>query len=63
MPEASAPASTSSPSWLRRRVVGPALGLLRQGLSPEQLALTVAVGVGVEVEAGAEASGMSGRAR
>ena len=47
MPEASDPASTSSPSWLRRRVVGPLLGLLRQGLSPEQLALTVAVGVGV----------------
>ena len=45
MPEPTFPASTSSPSWLRRRVVVPVLGLLRQGLSPEQLALTVAVGV------------------
>jgi uncharacterized protein (DUF2062 family) len=34
-------------SWLRRKVLGPLLGLLRQGLSPEQLALTFAVGVAV----------------
>lgn len=47
MPEPTAPISTPSPSWLRRRVVAPVLGLLRQGLSPEQLALTIAVGVGV----------------
>ena len=33
--------------WFRRRVMAPLTGLLRQGLSPEQLALTVAVGVGV----------------
>ena len=42
--------STAPPpaeGWFRRRVVAPVLGLLRQGLSPEQLALTVAVGVGV----------------
>lgn len=32
-------------SWLRRRVIGPVLGLLRQGLTPGQLALTVALGV------------------
>ena len=32
-------------SWLRRRVLGPLLGMLRQGLSPQQLALTVALGV------------------
>jgi uncharacterized protein (DUF2062 family) len=34
-------------SWLRRRLLNPLLGLLRQGLSPEQLALTVAVGAAV----------------
>ncbi len=39
--------STPPPSWLRRRIILPVLGLLRQGLSPEQLALTVAVGAGV----------------
>ena len=39
--------STPPPSWLRRRIVLPVLGLLRKGLSPEQLALTVAVGAGV----------------
>ena len=32
-------------SWLRRRVLMPLLGLLQQGLSPTQLALTVALGV------------------
>ena len=48
MPESPAAAdSTPPPSWLRRRLVEPVLGLLRQGLSPEQLALTVAVGTGV----------------
>ncbi|SFQ52993.1 DUF2062 domain-containing protein [Hymenobacter arizonensis] len=34
-------------SWLRRRVLTPLLGLLRQGLSPSQLALTVALGVAI----------------
>lgn len=34
-------------SWLRRRVLNPMLGLLRQGLSPQQLALTVALGVSI----------------
>ena len=32
-------------SWLRRRVLDPFLDLLRAGLSPEQLALTVGLGV------------------
>ncbi|HEX8326559.1 MAG TPA: DUF2062 domain-containing protein [Hymenobacter sp.] len=32
-------------SWLRRRVVDPLLDLLKAGLSPEQLALTVGLGV------------------
>ena len=41
-PEA-APAPPAS--WLRRRLLDPLLGVLRQGLSPEQLALTVALGV------------------
>jgi len=31
-------------SWFRRKVIAPVLGLLKQGLSPEQLALTFAVG-------------------
>ena len=47
MPEPIVIASTPPPGWFRRRVIEPVLGLLRQGLSPEQLALTVAVGVGV----------------
>ncbi|MDB5236776.1 MAG: hypothetical protein JWR44_3769 [Hymenobacter sp.] len=32
-------------SWVRRKVLDPLLGLLRQGLAPEQLALTVALGI------------------
>lgn len=32
-------------SWLRRRVLDPFLDLLKSGLSPQQLALTVALGV------------------
>ncbi|WP_179197741.1 DUF2062 domain-containing protein [Hymenobacter crusticola] len=45
LPPAS-PASSSGPvAWLRRRVVDPLLHLLKQGLSPSQLALTVALGV------------------
>ncbi|WP_201980191.1 DUF2062 domain-containing protein [Hymenobacter rubidus] len=45
------PASASAPptSWFRRRVLDPLVGLLRQGLAPEQLALTVALGVVVGV--------------
>ncbi|MBF9221433.1 DUF2062 domain-containing protein [Hymenobacter ruricola] len=34
-------------SWLRRRVADPLLDLLKAGLSPEKLALTVGLGVGV----------------
>ncbi|MBD2768889.1 DUF2062 domain-containing protein [Hymenobacter sp. BT664] len=46
------PETTSAPpappaNWLRRRVLGPLLSLLRQGLSPSQLALTVALGVAI----------------
>ena len=36
-------------SWLRRRVLDPLLNLLRQGLAPGQLALTVALGVVVGI--------------
>ncbi|SHK68351.1 DUF2062 domain-containing protein [Hymenobacter psychrotolerans] len=32
-------------SWWRRRIAGPLLNLLKQGLSPAQLSLTVALGV------------------
>ena len=39
------PANPSPPaSWFRRRVLDPLLGLLKQGLAPGQLALTVALG-------------------
>jgi uncharacterized protein (DUF2062 family) len=31
--------------WLRRRLLGPLLGLLKQGMSPERLALCVAIGI------------------
>ncbi len=34
-------------SWLRRRVLDPLLDLLKAGLSPQQLALTVGLGVAV----------------
>ena len=47
MPEPIDADSTPPPSWWRRRVIEPVSGMLRQGLSPEQLALTVAVGAGV----------------
>lgn len=46
VPETAAGAPLA-PGWLRRRVLGPLAGLLRQGLAPEQLALTVALGVAV----------------
>ncbi|WP_133272803.1 DUF2062 domain-containing protein [Hymenobacter radiodurans] len=47
IPQASPPTTAAPPrmSWLRRRVLMPLLGLLQQGLSPTQLALTVALGV------------------
>ena len=32
-------------NWLRRRIIEPLLGLLRGGLSPDRLALCVAIGV------------------
>ena len=36
-------------NWLRRRVLDPILGLLRQGLAPAQLALSLAFGLGVGI--------------
>ncbi|MBX0289319.1 DUF2062 domain-containing protein [Hymenobacter sp. HSC-4F20] len=45
--ETSAPSPPPGPppaGWFRRRVVQPLVGLLRQGLTPHQLALTVALG-------------------
>ncbi|QDA61694.1 DUF2062 domain-containing protein [Hymenobacter jejuensis] len=46
-----APPSSSTPpvkrsSWMRRQIADPLLNLLKQGLSPAQLSLTVAIGVG-----------------
>ena len=44
------PGSSSLPppaGWFRRRVVAPLVSLLRQGLAPQQLALTVALGLGI----------------
>jgi len=35
--------------WLRHRVLDPILGLLRQGLAPSQLALSLAFGLGVGI--------------
>lgn len=40
-----APAALPPRSWLRRRVLDPLLDLLKAGLSPSKLALTVALGV------------------
>ncbi len=37
--------STPPPSWLRRRVITPLFDLLKAGLSPEKLALTVGLGM------------------
>ena len=48
-PLPSAAASPQRAGWFRRRVVDPLVGLLRQGLAPEQLALTVALGVGLGI--------------
>ena len=36
-------------SWLRRRVVNPFIGLLKQGITPEKIALSVALGVTIGV--------------
>ena len=45
LPEPVADQPVAPASWWRRRVVGPVLGVLRQGLTPAQLSLTVALGV------------------
>ncbi|MDF7811901.1 DUF2062 domain-containing protein [Hymenobacter sp. YC55] len=39
------PRPPAQPSWWRRRVVEPVLNILKQGLTPKQLSLTVALGV------------------
>ena len=44
-PEVAAEPSAPPASWFRRRIADPLLALLRQGLAPETLALTVALGV------------------
>ena len=44
-PEVAAEPLAPPTGWFRRRVAGPLLALLRQGLAPEALALTVALGV------------------
>lgn len=46
LPELPAPPGATPPhGWLRRRLIDPFLDLLRTGLSPGELALTVALGV------------------
>ena len=46
MPSSPPPPLAPPPaSWLRRRVLDPLLNLLKQGLAPGQLALTVALGI------------------
>ena len=44
LPTEPLPPATPPRPWLRRRVLDPLLGLLKAGLSPEQLALTVGLG-------------------
>jgi len=44
-PEVATEPSATPAGWFRRRVTDPLLTLLRQGLAPEALALTVALGV------------------
>jgi uncharacterized protein (DUF2062 family) len=39
------PLKTPVKNWLNRRIIQPLLGLLRQGISPQRLALCVALGV------------------
>lgn len=39
------PDNTPPASWVRRRVLQPLLAILKQGLSPNQVALTIALGV------------------
>ncbi|MBO3270961.1 DUF2062 domain-containing protein [Hymenobacter defluvii] len=48
-PAAPLPPSSSPPSWLRRRVLLPLQNILKQGLTPHQLALTTAVGVAIGI--------------
>ena len=46
-PSAAVPPPAAPRSWLRRRLVDPLLDLLKAGLSPEQLALTVGLGTAI----------------
>ncbi|OWP62046.1 hypothetical protein CDA63_16220 [Hymenobacter amundsenii] len=43
-PDSASPTPVPPASWWRRRVLQPLLNLLQQGLTPHQLALTVALG-------------------
>ncbi len=43
------PAPAPPPGWLRRVLLNPLLGLLKAGLSPNQLALTVALGAALGI--------------
>jgi uncharacterized protein (DUF2062 family) len=45
LPEPVAAPPAAPASWWRRRIVAPVLNVLRQGLTPAQLSLTVALGV------------------
>ena len=45
LPSSAPPVAPPPSSWFRRRVLDPLLNLLKQGLGPGQLALTVALGV------------------
>ena len=50
LPSAPPPLPSPAPrSWFRRQLFDPFLGLLRSGLSPAQLALTVALGMALGV--------------
>lgn len=40
-----APEAPAAGSWWRRRILGPILEQLRQGISPDQIALTLALGL------------------
>jgi uncharacterized protein (DUF2062 family) len=46
---ASEPARGRVSQFLRRRLVGPVLDLLRQGVTPEKLALSLAFGLGIGI--------------
>ena len=49
LPPVSSAASPQPAGWFRRRVITPIVDLLRQGLAPAQLALTVALGITIGI--------------